>query len=100
MHTMLRIYTGMPGVGPRFVAKKQDIESVLRSVKGFSGYRMIGTADGIVSVTICETKEGCDESAKRAAEWLKANMPDLVASPPKIIDGESLMSFGAKPAKT
>jgi hypothetical protein len=99
MHTMLRIYTGMPGVGPRFVAKKPDIENVLRSVKGFQGYRLIGTSDGIVSVTICETKEGCDESAKKAADWVKANMPDLAAKPPKIIDGESLISFGSKPSK-
>ena len=99
MHTMLRIYTGMPGVGPRVVAKKPDIEGILRSVKGFQGYRLIATADGIVSVTICETKEGCDESAKKAAEWVQANMPDLAGKPPKIIDGESLISFGSKPPK-
>jgi hypothetical protein len=99
MHTMLRIYSDMPGVGPRFLAKKQDLEGLLRSVKGFSGYRLIATADGIVSVTICESKEGCDESATKAAEWVKANLPDLATKPPKIIDGESLISFGAKPAK-
>ena len=100
MHTMLRIYTGMPGVAPRFTAKKGEIEAVLKSVPGFAGYRLLGTADGIASVTICETQAGCEESARKAAEWVKANMPEFAGKPPQIVLGESLISFGAgKPAK-
>lgn len=99
MFTMLRVYTGMPGVGPRFAAKKEAIEKALRTVPGFAGYRLLSTPDGIASVTICETKEGCDASAKVAADWLRENMPDLAPKPPQIITGESLISFGAKPAR-
>jgi hypothetical protein len=99
MHTMLRIYSGMPGVGPRFLAKKQELENVMRTVPGFAGYRLLATADGIASVTICETKEGCDDSAKKAAAWIKENLPDLAPKPPQVLVGESLISFGAKPAR-
>ena len=99
MFTTLRIYSGMPGVGPRFLEKKADIEKVLRGVPGFAGYRLLSTPDGIASVTICETKDGCDASAKVAATWIRENMPDLAPKPPQIISGESLISFGAKPPR-
>ena len=99
MFTTLRIYSGMPGVGPRFLAKKDELERVMRGVPGFAGYRLIATPDGIASVTICETKDGCDASAKAAAEWIKQSMPDLAPKSPQILVGESLISFGAKPAR-
>ena len=99
MHTMLRIYTGMPGAAARVTPRKQDIENLFRSVPGFAGYRLVGTPDGLASVTICETKEGCEESARKSAEWVKANFPDLATKPPQIVTGESLISFGSKPSK-
>ena len=99
MFTTLRIYSGMPGAAPRFLAKKEEIEKVMRGVPGFAGYRLLATPDGIASVTICETKEGCEASAMAASAWLRANMPDLAPKPPQIISGESLISFGAKPAR-
>ena len=99
MFTTLRIYSGMPGAAPRFLAKKEEIEKVLRGVPGFAGYRLVATPDGIASVTICETMEGCEASAKAASTWVRENMPDLASKPPQIISGESLISFGAKPAR-
>ncbi len=95
MHTVLRIYTGMPGVAPRFVAARADLEKVLKAIPGFAGYRLIATADGIATVTICETKEGCDQSVEAAAAWIKTHMPELAPKPPQVIVGESLISFGA-----
>jgi hypothetical protein len=94
MHTMLRIYTGMPGAGPRFAAKKTELEKAMRGVSGFAGYRLLSTPDGIASVTICETEAGCQESARVAAAWIKENLPDLSPKPPQIVTGESLVSFG------
>ena len=95
MHTILRIYTGMPGVGPRFAAKREALEKTMRAVPGFAGYRLLATDDGIASVTICETKEGCDESVRVAAAWIRENLPDVTPKAPQIVVGESLISFGA-----
>jgi hypothetical protein len=99
MFTTLRIYSGMPGVAPRFLAKKDEIEKVMRGVPGFAGYRLVATPDGIAAVTICETQEGCEASAKAASAWIQQNMPDLAPKAPQIISGESLISFGAKPSR-
>jgi hypothetical protein len=99
MFTTVRIYTGMPGVAAQIAAKKDLIEKAMRTVPGFAGYRMIATGDGLTSVTICETKDGCDTSAKVAAAWLKENLPGVHVNAPTIVTGESLISFGAKPSK-
>ena len=99
MHTMLRIYAGTPGAGPRCAAKREAIEKVMRTVSGFAGFRLLATADGMATVTICETQAGCDESAKVAAAFIRENLPDLAPNPPQVLCGESLISFGAKPSK-
>ena len=99
MHTMLRIYTGTPELAARLTARKQDVEKLMRGVPGFAGYRLLATPDGAASVTICETKVGCEESARTAAAWIRENMPELATKPPAIVLGESLISFGAKPAR-
>ena len=95
MFTTLRIYSGMPGAATKIAAKKESIEKAFRAVPGFAGYRLIGTTDGLATVTICETKEGCEESARVAAQWLRENMPDLSPTSPQVITGESHLSFGA-----
>ena len=99
MHTMLRIYTGIPGAGPRCAAKRAEIEKVLRTIPGFTGFRLLATDDGMATVTICETQAGCDESVKIAAAFIREHLPDLAAKPPQVLCGESLLSFGAKPSK-
>ena len=99
MFTTLRIYTGMPGVAAKMAAKREAIEKVMRAVPGFAGYRLLSTPDGMASVTICETQAGCEESARAAAAWIRENLPELAPKPPQIISGESLISFGAKPAR-
>jgi hypothetical protein len=99
MFTTVRTYTGMPGVATQIAAKRESVEKLFRGVPGFAGYRLIGTADGFTSVTICETKEGCDESARVAMAWLRENLPGVHVNAPTVITGESHISFGAKPAR-
>jgi hypothetical protein len=99
MHTTVRIYSGMPGVAKRIAEKRESIEKTMRGVPGFTGYRLVELPDGLVSVTICETQAGCEESSRRAAAWLQENLPDVKVRPPTILTGESHLSFGAKPSR-
>lgn len=43
-------------------------------------------------MTVCEGKEGTDESSRRAAEWVKGNM-DSPGSPPQISEGAAFLNF-------
>lgn len=89
MHAVVRSYSG-PGAAQLFdllEQRKAEVESIIRSVSGFQGYTLIRTADGGVTVTVCQDKAGTDESLKVAREWIQENAADLGASPPAVSEG-------------
>ena len=55
---------------------------------GFIAYYAINQGDGVVaSINIFENQAGAEESNRMAAEWVKANLADLVSGPPDITAG-------------
>ncbi len=69
-----------------------DVESIIGSVPGFVSYTLFRTAEGGVSVTVCDDKAGTDESSRRAAEWVKENMTDKM-SRPAVSEGETILQL-------
>jgi hypothetical protein len=45
-------------------------------------------------VTVCQDKTGTDESARRAAEWVKENI-SATANPPVITEGGTVAYFSS-----
>ena len=89
MYSMVRFYSG-PGAKELFdllVERKSEVESILRDVSGLVSYDLIQTAEGGVTVTVCENKAGTDESLAKAVDWLKENAGHLSASPPGVSEG-------------
>jgi hypothetical protein len=69
---------------------KEGFVPIITGAPGFVSYYAIDGGHGTVaSVSIFETKEGADESNRRAAEWVRANIAELVIGPPEIIIGEA-----------
>jgi hypothetical protein len=94
MYTVIRTYSG-PGAKELcdVMAERQaEIETLIRGVKGNIGYSMTRTADGAVSVTICEDKAGTDESVKVAAEWVKSNMATGPKAP-EVTEGSTIIHW-------
>ena len=89
MHAVIRTYSGK-GAKELFdllEKSKTDVESVLRSVKGFVSYSMIRTSDGGSTVTVCEDKAGTDDSVQKAKDWIGKNASSIGASAPKVSEG-------------
>jgi hypothetical protein len=93
MYTVIRTYTGNPGIADEFKKHTKDIESLINTVPGFVAYYMIKTADGAASITVCEDRTGCDESTKRAATYIRENLSNLKINPPQITSGEVAFKF-------
>lgn len=93
MYTVIRHYTGAPGLAGDLKKHTTDIESEISSVPGFIAYYLIQTKDGAAAITVCENRNGCDESTKRAINWLRKNMPNLKIGAPQIIEGELALKF-------
>ena len=93
MYTVIRNYTGAPTLADDLKKRSKDIETETSTVPGFIAYYLVKTTDGIASITVCESKSGCDESTKRAANWFTKNMPTLKLGSPQTIAGELAFKF-------
>ncbi|NJR42688.1 MAG: hypothetical protein HC767_08485 [Akkermansiaceae bacterium] len=93
MHAVIRTFSG-PG-GKKLLdvleGRKSEVEGLIRPVKGFVSYSLIRTADGGVSVTVCEDKAGTDQSSQLARDWIAKNASDLGVSPPAVVEGSVVL---------
>jgi hypothetical protein len=96
MHAVVRTYSGQ-GASELFDLlgqREQDVKDLIGGVPGFVSYSAVRSGDGGVTVTVCEDKDGTDESSRRAAEWVKENV-STTADPPQITEGDTVLYFGS-----
>jgi antibiotic biosynthesis monooxygenase (ABM) superfamily enzyme len=72
--------------------RRAEIEALMRGVPGFVAYNMLRPSDTtMTTVTICEDQAGAEEANRRAAAWIKENIPTFMPSPPQISMGEVVL---------
>jgi restriction endonuclease Mrr len=93
MHAVIRTYSGS-GAKELFdllEERKSEVESLIRSVKGFVSYSLVRTGDGGITITVCQDKAGTDDSVKKAKDWIGKNASDIGASAPKVSEGPAIL---------
>ena len=93
MHGIVRSYSG-PGAKELFnllETRKEEVEGILRGVTGFVSYSLIHTEEGGISVTVCQDRDGTEESSQVARDWVQANAADLNISPPVVSEGSVVL---------
>lgn len=94
MHVVVRTYNGQ-GATELFDLlgqREADVKELISGVPGFVSYAAVATDGGGVTVTVCEDKEGTDESSRRAADWVKENV-EVASDPPAISEGDTVLHF-------
>jgi hypothetical protein len=96
MHAVFRWYSG-PGASELFeeferkhASVEQSLEQAMRGVSGFVSYTLVRTAEGGLSVTVCQDKAGTEESVQVARDWVRQNL-SASANPPQVNDGEVIL---------
>lgn len=95
MHAVVRMYSGK-GAKELFDVlekRKTDVETVMRSVKGFVSYTLARNANGGISLTVCQDKAGADESVQKARDWVAKNAGDTGAGAPNVSDGAVILNL-------
>jgi len=72
--------------------RQDDVKDLIGGVPGFVSYAAFRSGDGGMTVTVCQDKDGTDESSRRAGEWVKENVSTSV-SPPSITEGNTVLQF-------
>jgi hypothetical protein len=95
MYTVVRSYFGK-GAKELFDVlekNKADVETTIRSVKGFVSYSLVRSEDGGFSVTVCEDQAGTDESLEKARDWIAKNAPGTGVAAPKVSEGSNVFDL-------
>ena len=99
MHTVIRQYTG-ENIRPLVDKLGDDLKETMSTIPGLRGYYMVHNDKGeLATITVCDSKQGIAESNRRAAEWVKNNMPkEAKLSAPRVMEGETILEVAPKMA--
>ena len=94
MYVVVRRYPGVSQLIDELARRQAEVEQIIRGVPGFVAYYLLRSGDGGgASVTVCEDRAGTEESTRRAAAWVRENLPAAAGSPPELTEGEVLYQF-------
>ena len=99
MFASIRKYNGAPMLTDELVKKQDDLKAVLLPISGYHAYNLLKTNDGAISMTVCETRAGAEESNRVEATWLKDKLPTFTTRPPEIWTGELRIHLNEEPVK-
>jgi hypothetical protein len=95
MHAVIRSYSGQgaKGLFDLLERRTSEVESLMRSIKGFVSYTLARTADGGVSVSVYQDKAGTDESVQKARDWIRANAANTGVGAPTVSEGNVILQL-------
>ncbi|MGL6278135.1 MAG: hypothetical protein ACRC50_01085 [Gaiella sp.] len=91
MHATFRWYPDS-ALADHLADHADAIRAVIGEVPGVQAYYLVRTEQGTVSVTVCDDEEGTAASSRVAAEFIRANLPDLEVAAPNISSGEVVIA--------
>ena len=95
MDVVVRTYTGKGSkeLFSLLEQRKEDVEKLMRSVKGFESYTLARSSDGEggMSMTVCQDKVGTEESVRVAKEWIAKNAANIGLDAPKVSQGSIII---------
>jgi len=92
MYAVIRHYENAKALQDVMSAKTQEVMEVISAIPGFITILATKDGGGMTSITICESKDACEESNKAAREWVKQNVSSPLTAP-VIQGGEVFINF-------
>lgn len=106
MFATIRRYTVPPGTVRQLIPRVEtEFLPRLRAIAGFQGYELMegnreNGRDVLATISVFETHDGVEESARAAAAWVGQSLADVDIRPLSVTTGEVLMSTRLAPAGT
>ena len=92
MYATVRRYQNAAALGEAMNSGSGEVKDLITSVPGFVSYYASREGDTITTVTVCNDKAGCDESTRRARQWVQEKVKSM-AGPPEVSGGSVFLSF-------
>lgn len=89
MYATVRRYEGV--TDPREAGRRvqEGFVPIISAVPGIIAYYWVDAGNGVmVSTSVFDSRDGAEESNRKAADWVKENLAALLPNPPQIAAGE------------
>jgi len=93
MYLVVRTWTNAGTLADAMQQRTQEVTELIRGVPGFRAYYATRNGDTVTTVTVCDSREGTQESTKRAGEWVKQNLTGAAFGAPTVTEGETFVQF-------
>jgi hypothetical protein len=88
MYATVRHYEGVKDPAEAGKRVNEGFVPLITDIEGFVTYYWVDAGDGVmVSCSVFEDQAGEEESNRRAREWVKENLAELLPNPPAISAG-------------
>ncbi len=98
MYAIVRRYTGAEGLIDTLVRRQDEVRQLIGSVVGFVSYQAIRSGDQLITVSVCHDRVGAEETTRRAAEWVRQQVPVDQVRVPEVVVGDLFLDFKASSA--
>jgi hypothetical protein len=93
MYAVVRRYDGVTDAAETGRRVKEGFVPLLQDMPGFVAYYWVHAGGGVmVSTSVFQDQAGEEESTKRAADFVSANLASLLPNPPQVTAGEVVAS--------
>ena len=92
MYVTVRHYENAGALADAMSAKRDEVQKLISEVPGFVNYYATRDGDVVTTVSIYNDKAGCDESTRRAREWVRENVQGHIAAP-EVSGGDVYVNF-------
>jgi len=88
-YAVIRTYHVQPGGTAEVVRRaRTGFLPLISRTPGFEAWYLLDAgSDTLVAVSVFKNQAGAEESTRRAAQWVKANLAELLPSPPAVTSG-------------
>lgn len=88
MYTVVRQYSGAGDLLDLMTRRADEVHDLISTVSGFVAYYAARDGNDLTTITVCDDQAGTEESSRRAAAWVKENLPGTTLGAPTMRKGE------------
>ena len=93
MYIVIRRWTNATTLAETMLQQEQEVKELLRGVPGFVAYYATRHGGGVTTVTVCQDREGTQESTRRAGEFVRKHLAGTTFEAPEVIEGETFFQL-------
>jgi hypothetical protein len=93
MYAVIRRYSGVAKLINALDSKQAEVKALISGGPGFIAYYAMRDGEALATITVCQDREGAEESSRRTAQWVRENLAGTRVSAPEAYGGDVFINI-------